>query len=191
MKKQIILIITILVILSCKAQTVTLDIATYSANDFNNNGEYLKDFNNNLDKFIGIWKWEDGNSSFTIKFEKVSMVSYQPYANYYADIIIGRYKYIQNGSTIIDNLNEVFDYKFYPISTVFNQINLNNLYISFIDYAKDKSGRGHIELDTTTSPPQLLWNVIGNSKILIDDEISNNSWSLPVGNNNEKILIKQ
>ncbi len=191
MKKQIILIITIIATISCKSQTVTLDMATYGTNDFNNSGEYLKDFDNNLDKFIGAWKWEEGNSSFIIEFEKREMVSYQPYFNYYADIIIGKYKYVENGIEIVNNLNQSFDYIFYPIKTSFNQSNLNNLYISFIDYTKDKSGKGHIELDTTTNPPQFLWSVGGNSKVLIDGETSIEGWSLPIGSYNQKILIKQ
>ena len=88
MKIKIILTIVITTLtLMCKAQTVTLDMATCNSTGFNVDGEYLKDFDNNLDKYVGTWKWEDGNSSFTIKFEKIEMLGFQPYFNYYTDKI--------------------------------------------------------------------------------------------------------
>ena len=194
MKKQIILTIIIATLtLNFNAQTVTLNMATYNSDDLEINGEYIKDFNNDLDKYVGIWKWEEGNSSFTIKFEKIEMLSFQPYFNYYADIIIGRYKYVENGITIADNLNETYngDYLMYPIKTSFNQSNLNELNITFRDYPKQKTGGGYIIINTTISPPTIEWLAVGNSIVLIDDETSIDGWSVPIGNTNPKILIKQ
>ena len=192
MKKQIILIIIIiaLVILNCKAQTIIYNLETYNPNQIQD-GMYLKDVNNNLDRFIGTWEWIEGNTSFVIIFEKKEMIDCQPYSNFYVDKIVGRYQYIENGVTISDNLNESFDDLFYPIVGSFNNTDNNNLTIGFKDIVKQKSGKGHIELDTTTNPPQFLWSVGGNSKVLIDGETSIEGWSLPIGSYNQKILIKQ
>jgi hypothetical protein len=63
-------------------------------------GAYLKDINNDLDKFTGTWRYTQGTDTLTIVIEKVIEAFND---DYYEDEIRGRYKYINNGNTIIDN----------------------------------------------------------------------------------------
>lgn len=106
MKKYIILIIiTIITIISCKAQSPIISIEDDSNNDdFTAENAYVKDINNKFNPFFGEWKWEDTatNTSFTIVFSKIEMV-YD--GDYYEDVLIGKYRFIKNGVELFNSLN--------------------------------------------------------------------------------------
>ncbi|MFY1047272.1 DUF6705 family protein [Chryseobacterium sp. GP-SGM7] len=55
----------------------------------------------NADKFMGTWKWENGNSSFTLIMHKENVLVPFP-DNVHADWVIGFHKFINNGSIIED-----------------------------------------------------------------------------------------
>jgi len=66
-------------------------------------GSYIKDVQNKLNPFVGIWSWTDGDQTLTIRLEKVEHQYYPQYGSY-KDYIIGDYTYtIDNGSTIVAN----------------------------------------------------------------------------------------
>lgn len=100
-KKMKYLIITAIIIsaLSCKAQSPIVALDDY-ASEYTNGG-YRKDINNQLNPFEGTWKYESGNTSFTISFRKI--VQYYN-GSWYADELIGDYIYIQDGVELVNNL---------------------------------------------------------------------------------------
>ena len=97
--KHIIIITAILSFLSCKAQSPIIPLGDYNTELVS--GSYQKDVNNNLNSFEGSWKYESGNTSFTISLRKISQ-----YFNghYYRDDLIGDYSYIENGVELVNSL---------------------------------------------------------------------------------------
>jgi hypothetical protein len=104
MKKTIFTLLFWLVTLSSKSQTPVISISSnFNSYDLVENC-YLKDTENKWAPFIGIWQWQEGGKIFTIKFEKISMV-YESYTSQYSDYLVGKYKYIDNGITVVNTLN--------------------------------------------------------------------------------------
>lgn len=103
MKK--IIIITLLIFVSkSKAQTI---IPLYQS-DKNVEGAYYKDINNDLNNFVGTWKYTNGTTSLTIVLQKKEMQYYNDgYINYYHDVIIGGYRYVENGLEKINTLSQL------------------------------------------------------------------------------------
>jgi len=105
-----IILICVTCFTSCKAQVSPLaegDIYT------NNSGLYYKDVDNDFDKFVGEWKWENGTNSLTIVLQKKEYL-YDSNENFYEDLIIGEYKYVQNGLVIYDTLHNLNDSSIEP-----------------------------------------------------------------------------
>ena len=67
-------------------------------------GAYYKDLNNNLDDYVGTWKYVDGGSSLEIVIEK-KLMYFNDFSNIYEDILIGEYKYIEDGILKINTLD--------------------------------------------------------------------------------------
>ena len=79
-------------------------------------GYYVKDINNQLDVFEGTYLYTKGNTSFKIILVK----KVQQYnGRYYEDLIIGEYQYIENGTEVVNTLNE--------INTVYNNQRVHNI----------------------------------------------------------------
>lgn len=92
-------------ILSCKAQqTVSLDDGDPSFPE----GTYYKDLNNDLDKFVGVWKYQQANTLLTLVLQKKEHVL-NPTFSIYEDLIIGEYKYEVNGQEILNYLPRLQD----------------------------------------------------------------------------------
>ena len=102
--KYIIIITAILTTLSCKSQNPIIALGDYNTEIVN--GAYLKDTNNDLNSVEGTWKYENGNTSFTISLRKIT----QYYnGHYYRDDLIGDYSYIENGIELVNNLSDFND----------------------------------------------------------------------------------
>ncbi|HLO72803.1 MAG TPA: DUF6705 family protein [Flavobacterium sp.] len=96
------IIILLLLSLSCKAQSPILDISESGTGL--PNGYYLKDTYNLLNPFEGIYEYTNGNTSFKIVLVK----KVQQYnGEYYEDLIIGEYQYIENGIVKVNTLSEL------------------------------------------------------------------------------------
>ncbi|MCW4468033.1 hypothetical protein OGH69_03570 [Flavobacterium sp. MFBS3-15] len=97
-----IFIIALLFGMGCRAQT---PIKSLYEDDTDISGAYYKDLYNDLDNFVGTWKYTDGTTSLTITLEKREMQVFNNGKNhYYADFLVGEYKYIENGVEIINTL---------------------------------------------------------------------------------------
>jgi hypothetical protein len=105
MKKIFFYLNIILITLSCKAQSPVVDLeARGLPEDYSN--YYFKDLNNELDKYVGTWKYENGNTSLTIQLIKKEQVFN---GRYYYDDLLGEYKYIENGAEVVNYLPRLFD----------------------------------------------------------------------------------
>lgn len=69
------------------------------------NGIYYKDLNNLLNTFEGTYLYTNGTTSFEIILQKKSLSNVNNV--YYEDILIGAYKYVENGITKVDVLNDI------------------------------------------------------------------------------------
>jgi len=102
--KNILIVLTIAPFWSCKGQT----ILPLSNSDMDVEGAYYKDVNNDLDNFIGTWKYATGTTSLTITLQKKIMQNFDDgHIQYFEDIIIGGYKYIDNGIEKINTLPQL------------------------------------------------------------------------------------
>lgn len=122
MIKKLKIIILLLLSLSCKAQSPILDISESGTGL--PNGYYLKDTYNLLNPFEGIYEYTNGNTSFKmVLVKKVQQYN----GEYYEDLIIGEYQYIENGIEKVNTLNEIntiyLDQGFHSIS---NNLIVNN-----------------------------------------------------------------
>jgi hypothetical protein len=74
MKKLLIFQFFLLNIFFSVAQSPIVSLLDFANQDRWTNGVYHKDVNNDMNKFVGEWLWQDGNSSLTIKIGKDEMV---------------------------------------------------------------------------------------------------------------------
>ena len=100
MKHIILMILATFTILSCKAQSPILGYRTFKASV--PDGAYLKDLNNDLDKFTGTWKYTNGTTELSVIIIKVEQVFN---GRYYIDRLKGNYIYMENGVEIINTLS--------------------------------------------------------------------------------------
>ncbi|WP_121667324.1 DUF6705 family protein [Mesonia aquimarina] len=93
----------------CKAQSPVLP--RYSNPDYASiAGAYYKDTFNDYDRFEGTWQYSSGNTLLTITLVKKEMQYIDNSAspmlgvNYYEDILIGEYRYVENGIEKVNTL---------------------------------------------------------------------------------------
>jgi hypothetical protein len=69
---------------------------------------YYKDLENELNRFEGTWKYENGNNSLTVKFiKKEEMFVDYGDISYYVDFLVGEYRYVENGIEKINTLSNL------------------------------------------------------------------------------------
>lgn len=136
--------------------------AQYQSKDFANGDNYL---NNNLDKFIGTWKYSDANQSFTIILKKENIRL--PVVNdVRADAMIGFHKFIKSGNVIEDttiDYNTNFSDKKFSLFTFGddNEITEFNIGLSSNSTKKDVSVKiefidfNHIKITRIRNTPGL------------------------------------
>src|SRR5690606_36770800 len=77
-------------------------------------GVYYKDLYNDLSRFVGTWVYIDGTTTLTIVLQKKEMQYNNILGNnFYEDLLVGEYQYIENGiekiNTFPDLQNLSFD----------------------------------------------------------------------------------
>ena len=103
--KSILIILLVSFFLSCKAQII-VPLAGDSDLVFTN-GTYNMDVDNDFDKYVGTWKFQQGNTSLTIRLKKMVYNHYSSYKNYYQDLIVGEYSYIENGIEKVNTMEQM------------------------------------------------------------------------------------
>ncbi|CAH0176828.1 DUF6705 family protein [Chryseobacterium sp. Bi04] len=98
--KQILIIIILVLAISCRAQEYPLNTSL----DNLPNDAYLKDTNNELDKYVGLWKGVWNGKTLLLDLRKVKY-HYIGNQSYYEDKIFGERKVIgNNGNVEIDRI---------------------------------------------------------------------------------------
>jgi hypothetical protein len=106
--KNTIIILILSIFINCKAQTPIIPLIDRSQSYGQINGAYYKDVENFLNNFEGTWVWQDGNSALTFVFEKIESYHNTPLnANFYEDLLVGEFKYVENGVVIADYLADM------------------------------------------------------------------------------------
>jgi hypothetical protein len=162
--KNILFILSFLAILSCKAQSPIISTVDWTNDDNGDielvDGCYLKDIENKFTPFIGIWKWENGNSVLEIEFYKLEMVFD---GEIYEDYLVGKYRYVDSsGAQLINSLD-------YDINTTNMHRRLHDI-IYGSGYVTDTSMQFSIRdiannnlycyLDfTLTTPTEAIWKI--------------------------------
>ena len=157
--KNIILII--ILFLSNMVNSQNVISLTNKKHEDKKNGNYFKDTNGSLDPFIGIWVWENATNTakMTIKLVKKEMHDGNGLLNYKEDILIGGYKYVENGIVIIDNLTFSTNYtdsNYAIIKSVFlTGPGLPEIRVQLYDVAKRKRLMGKFKINSNPNLPTL------------------------------------
>jgi len=100
--KNTLTFILIISLLSCKAQQIIIPLA--GPEDYQNNPNYyLKDADNDFNKFEGTWKYQNGNTEFIIELQKKEYIN-DNNGGYIYDLLIGEYKYTLDNIMIVNTL---------------------------------------------------------------------------------------
>jgi hypothetical protein len=111
--KNILTIILAFLALLCKSQTLSLEEAAQCRDNPNcpRNFTYVKDVNNTLNKYVGIWKGNYNGRIYEMRFNKNL---YEDVMGVKKDEIVGRLKIFISGNQsniVFDNFNELDDSK--------------------------------------------------------------------------------
>lgn len=172
MKNKLFIITFLLIIISCKAQVIgTLEQFEECSMRPNRdevgcpdleNITYVKDTNNRLNQFVGIWKGNYGGKQYEIHFEKKNNYKHDPSASVSWDTIFGRMIIKDNqGNIIYNSINQLdkdisfsgdnFQHRAYIMTfvgnyyclesgNVFIETRLNNINQMTLYYSQDKDG---------------------------------------------------
>jgi hypothetical protein len=117
--KTIKIIIMLLCANSLFAQNYPVLTTTSLANprndiNYGKTGNYAVDTNNERDQYVGLWRYEGNGMIFDLKIEKVDKYRIGE-GQYYCfdDIVILRYRIVQNGIELYNNLNANIYYENY------------------------------------------------------------------------------
>jgi len=101
-------IILIMSLFSCKAQTIIKSLDGEGSCPPYDTNCYEKDINNEFEKYVGTWKYINGNTELTFKLKKE--IHYQIYEDRsFQDLLVGEYKYIENGIEKVNTLDDFDD----------------------------------------------------------------------------------
>ena len=151
--KQIFLILTFLTI-SCKAQTVSLEsFAQCSATSNCSNYNYIKDINNSLYKYTGIWKGNHNGKTYELQFKKVLYEDF----GIKSDMLKGRMRIKDsNGNITYDTFNESDDTKT-KFSGFGFQSNLKYYMMHFVGNSPFACGEmGYVYLGIKPETPNIM-----------------------------------
>lgn len=108
MRDVVILMICVLGAFSCKAQSPVIPL--FDGSDYlGTENAYYKDTENDFDRFVGTWKFTEGDQEFEIVLRKKQQHMFS-YANktFYEDMMYGEYKYVdENGNTLVNSLSNI------------------------------------------------------------------------------------
>lgn len=114
----------------------TYSLTNYAA-DVLHSGNYIQDTTGVLNKFVGTWKYTNGNDEFTLKIIKKEHDNFFDTDDYYKDRLYAGYKYIKNGSIVADRLNFTFNNIHDPNFPIMQGSKLFNNYNSITMFGRD------------------------------------------------------
>lgn len=127
------------------------------------NGDYIKDINNLLDSYVGTWKYENNNILFIIKIRKVEqfITIYNDGSYEFRDELLVNYKFVKNGVTLVDNLNEPTINTFYNVGNIVGKKYGSYWFNQSLDYVSGVIT--DIPLNITTSSDIYPINPVGGT----------------------------
>jgi hypothetical protein len=202
MIKNLNIFVLLLLSINCKAQSPIIDIIDDDGSEVI--GAYYKDVNNLLNPFEGTYIYTSGSTTLKIVLVK-KVLQYN--SQYYEDLIIGEYQYIENGIEKINTLNEInnvyIEQRFHKIDSNFlvnNNFKLfpcldcftneKRLYASILDPSTNSYADIVIRKTIINGQEALKINIINFKKglIIVNELATEPNFSLPL---EEYILIKQ
>lgn len=156
MKKTIILILVITLSYSCKAQIVPIEkMVDYidEGNGVPENTTYIKDVNNLLDKFVGVWKGSADGKTFELRIVKYTEDSY----GIKEDLLLMRHIIKNSNGTVIKNTTTLANSNVLVSSG--NYLEKNGTYV--LNYVSDdeKCGQtGDIFINVTSNQMLFSYN---------------------------------
>ena len=175
--KKIIITALIMFVNIINAQYPILTTTNLSNNptddpNFLKNGNYAKDFNNERNQYVGLWRYQTADILFELKMEKrdeyLSNLSYQNYHYYfYRDIIIFKYKLVKNGVIIHDNLDAVIPASGY-FSCATKQGDNNYLSGRMIDVTRNVNAVVSINRIPGTNPNKIFFDLSSGTYTLLN-----------------------
>ncbi|MCK7590503.1 hypothetical protein M0G43_07965 [Subsaxibacter sp. CAU 1640] len=185
--------------LSCKSQSPVVGLDAYRHNTVD--GAYFKDLNNELNKFEGTWVCNISGMTFTIKILKKTMVFN---GKDYEDILIGEYKYVENGNEVINTLANINNSNSAKHNIYGRRIIANDMYVKCDDCLPSErrvklfitdSERKYLSvslvlryLTDEANPEKMTATIKSNGGVIIPDDNSPTSLRVPYG---EYLMIKQ
>jgi hypothetical protein len=155
------------------------------------NGNYIKDTEGYMNKFVGSWKYTSGNEEFTVKIIKAEHIDYD---TYFIDKLYGGYKYVKDGIVKVDNLN--FQYTDYSSPQNFADFLGSGLYNNYNNVSlvgDDRIGMRRINIDLevipNTNPVQMKWKMENRENWVINNQGFRQGTGPGLPNN--IILVKQ
>ncbi|WP_157492002.1 DUF6705 family protein [Mangrovimonas sp. ST2L15] len=144
--KILLLFLGIIICLSCRAQIIPLD----NVEHFENSPTYyLKDVNNEFDKFEGTWQHQSGNTSIVLKLKKEIHYQLNSGSNY-EDLLVGEYQYVENG---IEKVNTLIDFEDVGISGYTHKIS-GGIYVHQLpNYCLDNSDPSEVKIELIIHHP--------------------------------------
>ena len=202
MIKNLNILVVLLLSINCKAQSPVLDISDSGTGL--PNGYYLRDNNNLLNTFEGTYQYTNGNTILKIVLVKKIQQYNQ---EFYEDLIIGEYQYIENGIEKINTLTEInniyIEQRFHKIDSNFlvnNNFKLfpcldcfsneKRLYASILDPSTNSYADIVIRKTIINGQEALKINIINFKKglTIVNGIATESNFSLPL---EEYVLIKQ
>ena len=202
MIKNLNILVVLLLSINCKAQSPVLDISDSGTGL--PNGYYLRDNNNLLNTFEGTYQYTNSNTILKIVLVKKIQQYNQ---EFYEDLIIGEYQYIENGIEKINTLTEInniyIEQRFHKIDSNFlvnNNFKLfpcldcfsneKRLYASIFDPSTNSYADIVIRKTILNSQEVIKINIINFKKglIIVNELATEPNFSLSL---EEYILIKQ
>lgn len=129
-------------------------------------GGYVKDTQNQLNPFEGIWVFQQGSKKVTMKLEKLIYYNDSGLKKYYKDKIKGRYK-VENGTTLIYS-----DWNEEMIYGDINGVTFRNGYY-LMDYWDEKECRLVYNVKIKLNPfdsNKLIWEMAIDGIVAFDFE---------------------
>ena len=179
--KKLFVILSVVCTFGLMAQ-VTSTSSIYDIDNLIKHGNYAQDLNQDRDKFVGTWKYQNGETTLIVKLEKKDRFKFilNELQVFYQDAITVKYKLIKNGNVLFDNLNSSFPNEYTNDNNAFFLINskTNELKGSILD--KSTNTVGHLDIEYINNNG-LKFNLNGHYKHVPNNLTGTNDFELPLG----------
>jgi hypothetical protein len=156
--KAFLYLLIILFSISCKAQQYPLN-ANFTTIP---NGSYIKDLNNDYNKFVGTWKTESGNKEVYLYITKqenrpINRLN----KNFFRDVLLIKYKVLINNQIVESTIN----FSDENINIVSTRIGVDNSALFSYTGGKCSVGWGSVSINSVDST-HLKWNYYPDSTVI-------------------------